>query len=346
MRVTLHEVSKGHALPTTSLEFHTGAVRYAIAETEQRPTVLGLIASGRMKPATGRVTIDGATNNRMLRRSIALVDAPDVSDPHADITLAGVVGEELMFAGRGATPLHARRWLNELGFGELASVQIGNIDPAARVRIMCELAILREGTEGVVLVSPDRHGGSPDGWWRIAREFAERGYAMLVIVGGSAAVALERMQELGAVNASGPIEPLVLEGPADEGAADSAEPDDALPLPAGGSDTRRDADTASGADTPVVGRNRETVPRSGASSTETERADAGDPGEAAGEAAASAVLTDTSARPAPGPDADAHPDADASPDADPGAHPGTDLEADEPSPNATPEDQNENGAER
>jgi hypothetical protein len=58
------------------------------------------------------------------------------------------------------------------------------------------------------------------------------------------------------------------------------------------------------------------------------------------------VLTDTSARPAPGPDADAHPDADASPDADPGAHPGTDLEADEPSPNATPEDQNENGAER
>jgi hypothetical protein len=309
MRVTLHEVSKGHALPTTSLEFHTGAVRYAIAETEQRPTVLGLIASGRMKPATGRVTIDGATNNRMLRRSIALVDAPDVSDPHADITLAGVVGEELMFAGRGATPLHARRWLNELGFGELASVQIGNIDPAARVRIMCELAILREGTEGVVLVSPDRHGGSPDGWWRIAREFAERGYAMLVIVGGSAAVALQRMQELGAVNASGPIEPLVLEGPADEGVADSAEPDDALPLPAGGSDTRPDADTA------------DTSP-----SSDTDN--------------------DASAHPGTGPDVDAHPEADAGSDADPGARPGTDLEADETTPNASPEDPNENGAER
>jgi hypothetical protein len=221
MRVALHEVSKGHALPTTSLEFHTGAVRYAIAETEQRPTVLGLIASGRMTPATGRVTIDGATDGRMLRRTIALVDAPDVSDPHPDIALAGVVGEELMFAGRRATPLHARRWLNELGFGELASVQIGNIDPSARVRILCELAILREGTEGIVLVSPDRHGGSPDGWWRIAREFAERGYAMLVIVGGSAAVALERMQELGAVNASGPIEPLVLDLAEDEAPADA-----------------------------------------------------------------------------------------------------------------------------
>ncbi|MDQ0646412.1 hypothetical protein QFZ53_000608 [Microbacterium natoriense] len=285
MRVALHDVSKGRALPTTSLEFHTGAVRYAIAETEQRPTVLGLIASGRMKPATGRVTIDGATDNRLLRRTIALVDAPDVSDPHADITLAGVVGEELMFAGRGATPLHARRWLNDLGFGELASVPIGNIDPAARVRIMCELAILREGTEGIVLVSPDRHGGSPDGWWRIAREFAERGYAMLVIVGGSAAVALDRMQELGAVNASGPIEPLVLDAP-------DAEPDDDLPLPADGSDTRPDADT-----------------------------DDPDPGDLESDAAASAPMHD------PSPDTAADDDEDES-------------------PNTTPEDLNENGAER
>jgi len=283
MKVALHDVSKGRALPTTSLEFHTGAVRYAIAETEQRPTVLGLIASGRMKPATGRVTIDGATDNRLLRRTIALVDAPDVSDPHADITLAGVVGEELMFAGRGATPLHARRWLNDLGFGELASVPIGNIDPAARVRIMCELAILREGTEGIVLVSPDRHGGSPDGWWRIAREFAERGYAMLVIVGGSAAVALDRMQELGAVNASGPIEPLVLDD------APDAEPDDDLPLPADGSDTRPDADT-----------------------------DDPDPGDLESDAAASAPMHD----------------------------PSPDTAADDESPNTTPEDLNENGAER
>lgn len=216
MRIALHDVSKGQALPTTSLEFHTGAVRFALAETQQRPTVLGLVASGRMAPATGRVTIDGDTDNRLLRRTIALVDAPDVSDPHADITVSGVVGEELMFAGVGATPIHARRWLTQLGFAELASVPIGNVDPAARVRIMCELAVLRKGTEGIVLVSPDRHGGSPDGWWRIASEFADRGYAMLVIIGGSAAVALERMHELEAINASGPIPPLVLDGPGSE----------------------------------------------------------------------------------------------------------------------------------
>ncbi len=229
MRVALHDVSKGRggqSLPATSLEFHTGAVRFAIAETEQRPTVLGLIASGRMRPETGRVSIDGAPNARALRRAVALVDAPAVSDPHADIALAGVVGEELMFAGVGATPLHARRWLKNLGFAELASVPVGDVDPAVRVRILCELAILREGVRAIVLVSPDRHGGSPDGWWRIAAEFADRGYAMLVIVGGAAAVALERMRELGAVNATGPVEPLVLEPVADAAPAAASATED------------------------------------------------------------------------------------------------------------------------
>ena len=228
MKIALQDVSKGRngqALPSMSLEFHTGSVRFALAETEQRPTVLGLIASGRMRPDSGRVSIDGTADPKALRRRVALVDAPDVSDPHPDIALAGVVGEELMFAGVAATPLHARRWLAQLGFGELASVPIGNIDPAARVRILCELAVLRSGVDGIVLVSPDRHGGSPDGWWRIAGEFADRGYAMLVIVGGSAAVALERMHEFEAINASGPVEPLVLE-PADAPEDDDPREDD------------------------------------------------------------------------------------------------------------------------
>ncbi len=232
MRISLSDISKGRggqALPPMSLEFHSGAVRFAIAETEQRPTVLGLIASGRMRPATGTVLIDGEVNPKRMRVKIALVDAPDVSDPHPDVTLLGVVGEELMFAGLPATPLHARRWLAQLGFEELAGVPIGNVDPAARVRILCELAVLREGTEGIVLVSPDRHGGSPDGWWRIATEFADRGYAMLVIVGGSAAVALERLPVLGAINASGPVDPLPASLLPDSDAPDAFVPDALTP---------------------------------------------------------------------------------------------------------------------
>ena len=198
MRIALHDVSKGKAgrvLPPTSLEIETGHARFVLAETEMRPTVLGLIATGRMRPDSGTVTIDGARNAKELRRRTALVDAPEVSDPHPGVTLAGVVGEELMFAGLPASPIHARRWLNDLGYGELAAQPIGTIKPSVRVRVMAELAVLRDDVEGFVLVSPDRHGGRPEGWWRIASEFAERGFAVLVIVGGSAAAVIEQLPE-------------------------------------------------------------------------------------------------------------------------------------------------------
>ena len=215
MRIAVHEVSKGkkgHALPATTLSIETGHARFVLAETELRPTVLGLIATGRMKPDTGEVTIDGARNDRELRRRMALVDAPEVSDPHPGVTLAAVVGEELMFAGLPATPLHARRWLEQVGFAELAAVPIGTIKPSVRVRVMAELAVLRDDVEGFVLVSPDRHGGRPEGWWRIATEFAERGFAVLVIVGGSAAAVIERLPEALETdypsNATVPVRPL------------------------------------------------------------------------------------------------------------------------------------------
>ena len=215
MRIAVHEVSKGkkgHALPTTSLEIETGHARFVLAETELRPTVLGLIATGRMHPDSGEVTIDGTRNDRDLRRRMALVDAPEVSDPHPGVTLAAVVGEELMFAGLPATPLHARRWLEQIGFAELATQPIGTIKPSVRVRVMAELAVLRDDVEGFVLVSPDRHGGRPEGWWRIATEFAERGFAVLVIVGGSAAAVIERLPEALETdypsNATVPVRPL------------------------------------------------------------------------------------------------------------------------------------------
>ena len=61
MHVELSDVSKGRrgiALPHMSLGYGNGVARLAVAETEQRPTVLGLIAAGRMTPDTGTVRID------------------------------------------------------------------------------------------------------------------------------------------------------------------------------------------------------------------------------------------------------------------------------------------------
>jgi len=186
MRVVLDAVGKGrrdHALPVTSTAFASGTATLVAAVTEQRPTVLGLIASGRMRPDTGRVELDGKVDASALRRRVALVDAPEVSEPEPNVTLAGVVAEELMFAGRRSHPIAVQNWLADNGLAEAASLPVSNVDPADRVRALCELAVLRKGVEGFVLVSPDRHGGEPESWWAIAEEFAGRGFAVLVIAG-------------------------------------------------------------------------------------------------------------------------------------------------------------------
>ncbi len=193
MRVDLDAVAKGRrdlALPETTLTYRSGHATLAVAETEQRPTVLGLIASGRMRPDRGAVTLDGRADPRRLRRIAALVDAPDVSEAAPNVSVAGVVGEELMFAGQLADPLSARRWLDEHDLRSLARVPIADVAPAQRFRILLELAALRPGVEALVLVSPDRHGGDPRDWWALAEEFAGRGSAVLVIAGQAAQTAL------------------------------------------------------------------------------------------------------------------------------------------------------------
>ncbi|MFE6254289.1 hypothetical protein [Agromyces sp. NPDC057865] len=203
MRIELRGVGKGRrseALPTTTVGFESGRATLARAETEQRPTVLGLLASGRMRPDTGTVTIDGRADAAAIRRTVALVDAPDVSDPAPNVTVAGVAAEELMFAGVPSNPVSVARWLDDLGLRDVARIPIANVEPVVRLRLLTELAILRDDVEGLVLVSPDRHGGDPLEWWDLAKRLADRGFAVLVIAGDASAAAIgaaamiERMQ--------------------------------------------------------------------------------------------------------------------------------------------------------
>lgn len=198
MHVELRDVSKGprgEALPVMSLGFCSGKAVLALAETEQRPTVLGLIASGRMAADTGTVVIDGMADAASLRRRVALVDAPAVSDPAPNITVAGVTAEELMFAGRAASPLAVRRWLDANDLADVARTPIADVTPSRRIRLLLELTALREGVDGMVLVAPDRHGGSPAHWWEVVEEFASRGLAMLVVAGAAAAGVLDGYAE-------------------------------------------------------------------------------------------------------------------------------------------------------
>ncbi|RDV45064.1 hypothetical protein DOE76_10070 [Leifsonia sp. ku-ls] len=204
MKVVLDRVGKGAALPETTAGFETGRATLARAETEQRPTVLGLIASGRMRPDTGSVTIDGATDYSAMRRRIALVDAPDVSEPAADVTVAGIVAEELMFAGRASHPIAVGRTLRELGAAEWSRHAIGTVPPTVRIRLLAELALLRKGVDALVIVSPDRHGGDPVEWWRFARELAGRDKAVLVVAGDASAAAIAAASLVSRMDETGP----------------------------------------------------------------------------------------------------------------------------------------------
>jgi hypothetical protein len=224
MEVVATAVSKGRraqALPETSLVYRSGEARLVSAETEQRPTVLGLIASGRMHPDTGAVTIDGRADAGALRRRVALIDAPEVSDPAPNVTVFTVVSEELMFAGRPAGPIAATAWLHENGLADRSRVPIADIAPADRLRLLLELTVLRRGVEGIVLVSPDRHGGDPHTWWSLAEEFADRGLAVLVVAGEASGTVLDGRAASASIASAGAAP--------DETAPDETAPDETAP---------------------------------------------------------------------------------------------------------------------
>ena len=62
-----------------------------------------------------------------------------------------------------------------------AKVPVRSLPPAARIRLFCELTLLREGVEALVLTSPERHGGDPAAWSPTLTAIAERGVTVIVV---------------------------------------------------------------------------------------------------------------------------------------------------------------------
>lgn len=193
MRVELLSVSKGRngeVLPETSAVIESGRVTLVEAETEQRPTVLALIASGRMHPDTGRIVVTPELTMDRFRGAAAVVDAPDVSEPFPDLPLVSVIREELMFAGKNTGRRSTASTLAEFDATEYSGFAMGTLPVELRVRALTELAVQRAGVEFVILTRPDRHGGDPFGWWGVCTEIAGRGIAVLVITGSAAATVI------------------------------------------------------------------------------------------------------------------------------------------------------------
>jgi ABC-2 type transport system ATP-binding protein len=201
IRVTLSGAAVGTgttaALPPVSASFAAGAPTLLATEGGTRPTVLSLVASGRMKLDAGSVTAarldaDGHEHPLKpaeLRRAVALIDTPLVAEHSDDVSVSSVVREELALARSHRRADRPAAYADRKPFGSLSAVE--------RLGLLVDLALRRPDVEALVITSPERHGGEPARWWRLMRETASRGadggVAVLVVTDHATVAHLQRL---------------------------------------------------------------------------------------------------------------------------------------------------------
>ncbi|MFD2419626.1 ABC transporter ATP-binding protein [Amycolatopsis pigmentata] len=171
----------GEVLPPTSLTVGEGELVFVHGQPGSGITAFGLALTGRMRPTTGVVTLDGGTDAGKLRAISAVVDAPGISEPDGALPLRVVAGEELALGGRPARKADIARWLADHDLGAQAGLRFGELAPAARTRFLTGLAAHRRGIRMLVLDRPDRHTSEVESWVKLAHEHAEEGLAVVVL---------------------------------------------------------------------------------------------------------------------------------------------------------------------
>lgn len=185
MRVQLLQVAIGRglgaAVPALDL-IVDGPVPVVIAvQTDERPLLVSMLLAGRIRSDSGRVLVDDQENADELRRRTALVDTPIVAEPTAGISLKTVVAEEFSFAGLPTSGRAVRAFLADHGLADYGSLPMRALLPADRIRLLCELAVLRAGVDGIIITSPERHGGEPTEWYGPLAALAERGVTVAIV---------------------------------------------------------------------------------------------------------------------------------------------------------------------
>ncbi|WP_396290104.1 hypothetical protein [Curtobacterium sp. KT1] len=209
----------GAALPVVSAVAAPGRPGVVAVETEQAPVLASLVAGGRMQPDTGRLLLDGHEDAAAVRRAFALVDTPGVAEPFPVMTVQQIVREELAFAAQRPSRGHVDTVLEELDLRHYADTPVQRVPTAVRVRLLVELALLRDGVTGVVVTSPERHGGAVEEWFAVLRDVARRGTTVVLVTSKAAATTVETLLDtIDATDASQP------EGPDDAALSDGTEP--------------------------------------------------------------------------------------------------------------------------
>jgi ABC-type uncharacterized transport system ATPase component len=166
---------------------------------------LGL--SGRLKPDTGTVRLDSQADPALLRRRVAVVDAPGITEPDDALPVQTVVGEELAIAGRKAGRKAVLEWLEEHDAAEHADKRFEHLPIAVRTRLLAELTVARPEVQVVILTMPDRHGGDPHGWFALGRELAAQGYGVIITCADASARLLDvKAAQMGETDQPDPVQ--------------------------------------------------------------------------------------------------------------------------------------------
>ncbi|WP_275293776.1 ABC transporter ATP-binding protein [Amycolatopsis sp. La24] len=168
----------GPLLPPTSLTVEEGCLTVVHGEPGVGITALALALAGRLKPTTGTVTAEPEGD---LRRLVAVVDSPGVSEPDEALSLRIVAGEELALAHRPSSKDAVTAWLSQHDAAPYADSRFENLEPALRIRLLAALAAERDGVRVLVLDAPDRHTSNVETWAAVAKEHAARGFAVAVL---------------------------------------------------------------------------------------------------------------------------------------------------------------------
>lgn len=181
----------GPLLRPTTLRIGPGEFALVAGEPGDGHTALALALSGRLKPSTGSVLLDGRDAPADLRKRVALVDAPEVNEPEAALLLRTVVGEELAMIGRRSGRKAVADWLVEHGADEHADSRFEHVPADLRCALLLELAASRPGVGALVLDSPDRYHGTPETWLALAKAKVTPERSVVVLCSTSSARLLD-----------------------------------------------------------------------------------------------------------------------------------------------------------
>lgn len=165
-------------LRPTSATIESGTVTIVDGPPGAGHTAFSLALAGRLIPSAGQVLVDGDADGPRLRREVAVVDAPDVSEPDDVVSLATAIGEELAMAEMPARHGAVREFLAEHDADEWVDARVEDVPPDVRFRLLAYAAAHRPGTGALVLCCPDRYGAAPQPSLDVARTLAESGFAV------------------------------------------------------------------------------------------------------------------------------------------------------------------------